>query len=120
MIRFCLGTLVAMFLFVDCAHSADPTYAIAGVNAGTYSNTQMVIEPFSMWMWGGSGDGQMVSFSSTKYPDMTKIGCNGLDKLQPGQSAGGIAPDNAYKLFAFSNPTTQDVCFIVTSGTALS
>jgi hypothetical protein len=87
----------------------DQTYAISGVNVGVLSDTQMVIEPFSMWMWDLAGNnGQIVNFSNTKNPDITVVGLNGRDFGSP-----GTCPDGAYNLYGLYNPTTDDVGFIV-------
>lgn len=113
--------LLCLFLSISSAKATD-YYAINGVNVGVFSDTKMVIEPFSLWMWDGSAsfNGQTIGFTQTKYPDLTTVGCNGMDALQSGQSSGAMPPDGTYKLFAFYNPTTFDTCFITTGAIAYS
>ncbi len=93
----------------------DPFYAMNGCNVGVFSDQQLVIEPFSMWMWGPIGTpgwgGQMVNFTNTLYPDLRTIGLNGMDANPNG--AGNMPPDWAYNIHAFANPTTGDVGFIL-------
>lgn len=111
--------LLFLLLLSNPALAADPIYSIQGVNVGIFSNTKMVIEPFSLWMWDSSAggfNGQTVAFTSTKYPDLTTVGCNGMDA----GTVGVMPPDATYKLFAFYNPTTQDICFITTAAISYS
>lgn len=130
--RKIVALLIGWFLILSpcAAQKSDPTYAINGVNVGVLNNTQLVIEPFSLWMWGpyqtpGFG-GQTVAFTNTITIDLTTVGCNGMDQLQQGQTlasgqvlrsgqvAGQMPPDDTYKLWAFYNETTFDTCFIMT------
>jgi hypothetical protein len=112
MLRFVL--LVG--LLIVPAKASDPIYHYGGINVGVFSSTQLVIEPFSLWMWGPIGTpgfgGQLVEFTNEVKPDLTTIGCNGMDANPNG--AGQMPPDGAYDIFAFYNPTTGDVCFINT------
>jgi hypothetical protein len=89
----------------------DPNYAIHGCNVGVLSDTQMVIEPFSLWMWNRATPatpiGDVINFSATKYPDITVVGLNGRDF-----GSAGTCPDGAYALYAVYNPTTNDMGFI--------
>ena len=103
-----------MALLASSANAADPIYFYGGINVGVYSNTQLVIEPFGLWMWGPIGapgfGGQLVELTNEVLPDLTSIGCNGVDVNPNG--AGHMPPDGAYDLHAFYNPITGDVCFI--------
>lgn len=97
--------------------SANPIYYFAGLNVGVFSPTQLVIEPFGLWMWGPIGTpgfgGQLFNLVATLYPDLTTIGPNGMDANPNG--AGHMPPDYAYDLHAFGNPATEDVIFYVSA-----
>ncbi len=89
----------------------DQRYYLGGVNAGVLSDNQMVIEPFSLWMWDQVGNAsQIVNFAVTKYPDITVVGLNGRDF-----GSAGACPDGAYNLYAVYNPTTGDVGFLISN-----
>lgn len=103
------------------AKAADQSYYIAGVNVGVQTDTQLVIEPFSLYMFGIN---QIVDIPTTIFPDLTTVGLNGMDKLYgaPGQ----MPPDWAYNIFALYN-ASEGTCtaaapclgFIMTKATAI-
>ncbi len=86
------------------------TFYIAGCNVGVFSDTKMVIEPFSLAMWRDTNvmqDVDIWKLATTVYPDITVVGLNGRDFGSP-----GVCPDGAYNLYAVANPTTGDIGFI--------
>jgi hypothetical protein len=101
---------------------ADQTYYIAGVNVGVQTNTQLVIEPFSLYMFGIN---QIVDIPTTVFPDLTTIGLNGMDANPNG--SGNMPPDWAYNIFVLYSSSegscsTTSPClgFIITKATAIS
>lgn len=89
------------------------SYYISGVNVGVFSNTQLEIEPFSLYLFGIN---QVYTMSATIFPDLTTIGLNGMDVNPNG--AGHMPPDWAYNIYAIYNPTTQGFGFILSQATA--
>lgn len=89
-------------------------YEISGCNVGVFSDQQLVIEPFSAWLWdsvAGGFNGSVWDLTTTKYPDMRVVGLNGVDVNPNG--AGNMPPNASYDIYMIGNPTTGDVGFIL-------
>jgi hypothetical protein len=86
-------------------------FEINGVNVGVLNDQQLVIEPFSAWLWDsvlGGYSGSVCNFTNTICPDLRTVGLNGMDVNQ----TGGMPTDGCYNIFMVANPTTGDVGFI--------
>lgn len=93
----------------------DTTYYIGGVNVGVLDDTHLVIEPFSLWLFGIN---EVYTLTTTITPNLRLIGLNGMD-VNPNGS-GNMPPDWAYNIFAIYDNPTGDFGFIITKATAVS
>lgn len=121
--RKIVALLFGLFLIVSPVSGqipTTPTYSSGGLNVGVYDandHFHLVVEPFSVWGWdsiAGGFNGQMMAMNMTLYPDLRTIGCNGMDQNPNG--AGRMPPDGNDDIFVLGNPTTGDICIIVTMG----
>lgn len=130
--RFILAllSLVTFLLPAPAQIASQPTYYVGGVNVGVLSDTLLLLEPFSIFMFGIN---QIVDvppnvcpdgLNHGLCPDLTTVGLNGMDVNPNG--AGHMPPDWAYNIFMLYNATDgacgMSPCLgaIITIATAIS